>query len=205
MQQALQNVGVRARIELTPELVGPPLIDMLSSVLGKKNKALLFDVLAEFKRIYDGTGYQQAIPYDGVRNMLYELKEIGVKLYIATNKRLNPTHKIMKHLGWEFFFDGVYSLDYFNPVSVSKEVMLENVLTELQQSSEHFLYVGDREEDADAAEANVIGFIWAAWGYGTTASASRLKQGPYAVTPQELPSLLQKKGFVSPTQRTRAL
>jgi phosphoglycolate phosphatase len=128
--------------------------------------------------------------YEGVSEMLNELSGMKLNLYIATNKRTLPTRKIVEYFGWDSIFNGVFSLDYYNPPILNKAEMLKRLIRDLESSSMGMIYVGDRREDAEAAKNANIPFILASWGYGipkeSYGETFRLEQ------PSELLGLLQR-------------
>ena len=150
---------------LTSAIVGPPLMETLSDLTGTDDPAVLQPLAAAFKAHYDTAGYRLTTVFPGIVEMLSDLRERGFKLYIATNKRSLPTHLIVQHLGWADVFAGVYALDSFQPPLTSKAHMLGEVLGRCGLDPQHSLYVGDRNEDGEAARSNHIPFLLAVWGY----------------------------------------
>lgn len=98
--------------------------------------------------------------------MLHALGRMPVRLHIATNKRILPTRRIVEHLGWGTHFAGVHALDGYAPALAHKAAMLQRLHAALAGPGPAPLYVGDRAEDAEAAQASGMPFLWAAWGYG---------------------------------------
>ena len=166
LQAALNEASVTPCKPLSESLIGPPLPQIILDVLGKEQQASIPDVIERFKRHYDTQGYKSSVVYPGIQDLLEELKQTDIDLYIATNKRITPTQSILKYLGWNDYFKEVYALDYFLPAVLDKSSMLSNVVKELKKDSKDLIYVGDRPEDADAAKENKMPFLWASWGYG---------------------------------------
>jgi phosphoglycolate phosphatase len=97
--------------------------------------------------------------------MLERLRDERWLLYIGTNKRIEPTRKIVKLFGWGKLFNGVYSLDSFLPKLSNKSDLLRSLVDRLDLERDNTLYVGDRREDAEAALNNGITSILVDWGY----------------------------------------
>lgn len=167
MLAAFNEEGIKPAYPLTPEIIGPPLSVAMASLLGEANMDKIPKLIKAFKRHYDDVGYRETRIFEGVPEVLKELRKLGCSLYIATNKRILPTRKIIDFIGWKDLLDGVYSLDYFDPVLSNKVEMLERLVLELPKSSQRKIYVGDRAEDGVAANKNGFQFIAALWGYGT--------------------------------------
>jgi phosphoglycolate phosphatase len=145
--------------------IGPPLRDVISSLVGKRQRHLLPNLIRSFIRHYDEVGYRSVRAYDGVSEMLERLRDERWLLYIGTNKRIEPTRKIVKLLGWGKLFNGVYSLDSFLPQLSNKSDLLRSLVDRLNLECDNTLYVGDRREDAEAALNNGITSILVDWGY----------------------------------------
>jgi phosphoglycolate phosphatase len=166
IQAAFNAAGLHPTKELEPKLIGPPLAETLTNLLGEQDAYRLPEVIEYFKRHYDESGYRTSQVYKGVPSMLDTLNRQGLYLLVATNKRILPTRKIIAHLDWAKLFEGVYALDYFNPPLMKKSEMLGRLLVELALDANDLIYVGDRLEDAQAAQDSGIPFILATWGYG---------------------------------------
>lgn len=162
--QAFQHLGVTPVRALSPEVIGPPLMQTLAALAGSDDEGLLRGLAQQFKAHYDSEGYRQAEVFAGVEAMLESLAG-RFPLYIATNKRLLPTQRIMQHLGWQRLFVGVYALDYFTPAAPHKLAMVTRVLARHAIAAEHAIYIGDRLEDGQAAEGNALAFAMVRWGY----------------------------------------
>ena len=177
MQAAFDAAGVTPSRALTPDLIGPPLADTLRALLPAPSKEMLDTLITGFKAHYDTDGYRHTRVYDGVPEMLAELRSSGMHLYIATNKRIHPTRQIIAYLGWQSLFGGLYALDYFSPALPDKSDMLQRLVRQLPKSPKGMSYVGDRLEDATAAASAQLPFLQADWGYGdaTAGNWPRLK------------------------------
>lgn len=162
---AFSACGLAPKHPLTADIIGPPLMETLAKVAGTSDPAVLQPLAEAFKAHYDETGYRQTLVFSGVGEMLSELAAHDFKLHIATNKRILPTRRILNHLGWEEYFLGVYALDVFDPPLKSKAQMLQEILAQRELDPQHTFYIGDRREDAAAAEANAMPFLLAVWGY----------------------------------------
>lgn len=164
---AFEKSGVEPLKPLTQNLIGPPLSLTIKSLLSitaqKKLPALINDYISH----YDELGYKKCRYYDGVPDMLRDLSDIGMQLDIATNKRIYPTQKIIDFLGWGSLFNGIYSLDSFEPVLENKSLLLRKLYEEKLYKNNESIYVGDRLEDANAAKENKVCFLGVSWGYGS--------------------------------------
>lgn len=126
----------------------------------------LFSAFLVLKKLtIDEQGFKQSTYFVGIPELLNELKKNGQNLYIATNKRLIPTYKIINYLEWKNYFNEIYTLDTFNPNLKSKTGLISKILELNNFDIADTIYVGDRNEDANAAQFNNLEFMMAKWGY----------------------------------------
>jgi len=172
-RDVLESNKVEPRVVIDSTIIGPPLVDTLRSITGIDDAARLLGLAEAFKFRYDSVGVLQTRAYPGIVDMLDRLRTWGYSLYIATNKRLTPTVRILRNLRlWEYF-DAVYTIDIATPPYAGKNAMIAALLSQKNISSESGCYVGDRPEDGFAADANGLAFIAVDWGYGSWSVASR--------------------------------
>ena len=98
---------------------------------------------------------------------LKALKDAGAKIYIVTNKRHAATQKIVRALGWDSMFDGVWSFDSIPEMRYGKPDLLARLLKDLDIAPEDAVMVGDTKGDIDAGRANGVYTIGVTWGYGS--------------------------------------
>jgi phosphoglycolate phosphatase len=188
LKNAFESCQVEPEHDFVEEIIGPPLYTILAWLVGSDDQLVLNSLAKQFKINYDEKEYQKTTVYDGIPEMLGSLKEQGYSLYIATNKRILPTGRIIDFLSWNKFFDGIFALDSFNPPFASKNEMLSDVLQQISVDAQQALYVGDRLEDGAAAKVNNIPFLFAAWGYATVKN----KNFNMVENPDELPALISQ-------------
>ncbi|MGV7211214.1 HAD family hydrolase [Oxalobacteraceae bacterium A2-2] len=165
-EQALRREGIAPAQPLSPALIGPPLAATLALLSGSSDPALLAALAGHFKQYYDSEGYRLSTVYPGVPEMLARLHGDGVALHLATNKRHLAARQILDYLGWLPLFRSVYALDMVQPAHAGKDAMLAAQLAAEGIAGAVTAYVGDRDEDRVAAEANGLEFIGVRWGYG---------------------------------------
>jgi len=183
---AFRVLGLEPKRALTPELIGPPLMQTLAILSGTQEQSVLEALAYQFKSHYDAEGCKQATVFAGVVDMLEAITVSNANLYIATNKRLYPTQKIMQHLGWKKYFSKVFALDYFTPAVANKKQMIRRMLADEHILPTSAIYIGDRYEDGVAADENELEFAMVSWGYlddtvGDIPAHWHLYETPYAL------------------------
>lgn len=192
--EALNQYSVSPKVPLTPQLIGPPLMQTLQTISGIADTTQLQMLAEAFKAYYDSQGYRESLVYVGIETMLGKLKAQGFRLSIATNKRQVPTHQILAFLKWDIYFDAVYALDACREGVKNKAGMIAQLLTDLRITPQEACYIGDRSEDGEAADQNDLPFVMVQWGYGPAATTDVLLPSHWHLcsTPEQLPDSIVK-------------
>ena len=170
-REAFAQTGITPVCPIDESIIGPPLPETLQLLSGCAEPALIARLVEAFKASYDSTGYQATAAYAGIAELLAALTGAGLRLSIATNKRIHPTRLILAHLGWRDFFTHVYALDLFAPRLPDKAAMIGRLLADQAIAREQAIYIGDRREDGESADANGLPFVAVTWGYGSLTAA----------------------------------
>ena len=190
LANTLSTHGIESKIALVSSIIGPPLRETLIRLSGSEDPVLLDTLTNTFKLHYDSMGYKSTTAFPGVQELLEELAQRYIPIYIATNKRLNPTCLILTYLGWTAFFKGVYALDCIEPPHLNKANMLTQVCRDIGHVARHIAYVGDKQDDGLAADANGLAFFKAAWGYDSNATAMNARDWQVLQQPTDLLSFV---------------
>ena len=162
--------------------IGPPLEDLMQILLRPYGDDRVGEAAAAYRQHYGETGYLGSLPYPGIGKSLEEMKQAGLRIYLATSKREIFARRILDHLKLATYFDGIYgavpggALDH-------KPELLAHILSEHGLSPSRSLMVGDRRYDISGAHAVGMRGLGVLWGYGSpdeleTAGADRLIGSP---------------------------
>lgn len=168
-REAFARSGIVPARAIDESIIGPPLTETLQILSGSREPALIARLAGAFMASYDTAGYKATTAYDGIDTLLAGLTAAGLTLSIATNKRIHPTRLILDHLGWGSRFTHVYALDAFTPRLPDKAAMIRRLLQDEAIPGTAAVYIGDRSEDGESADANNLPFIAVTWGYGSLA------------------------------------
>jgi phosphoglycolate phosphatase len=152
------------------DVLGKPLNGLIARIGADLSSERRAAVQAAFTRHYDVEGWRLSLPYEGVNETLSSLRGHGVRLFVATNKRLDPTLRILDAAGIAPLFEAVYSPDSVAPPFVGKPAMAAACLQAHGLRPSVTLVVGDSEDDREMADAHGLSFAAAAWGYGDAAA-----------------------------------
>lgn len=178
---AFERCDVQLKQELTPTLIGPPLTELLPLLAGTTEIGIIEHLSTAFKECYDDEGFKESEVFNGVDKMLVVLNDAGHQVYLATNKRIIPTRKIITYFGWEHLFDGIYALDSFNGLP-NKQALISHIILLHDMDKQNTLYIGDTLADHRASSANNIAYVMAMWGYDSADFEGVNAHSPLAVT-----------------------
>jgi phosphoglycolate phosphatase len=163
-EKVTKNIAPQ-RINILKKLqVGPTLAETAKEILGQEFLHKHEDFISQFKYEYDQILLSQTNSYKGVNELLNELKSRGNKIAIATNKRKEPTLKIIKHLNWGNYFSWIACVNPESKILKNKSELVRSILTNEIDFQKSF-FVGDTLNDALCAKENNLKFIKASYGY----------------------------------------
>lgn len=117
-----------------------------------------------FSEYYTRHHGRELVLYEGVRELLADLKEAGFKLAVATNAYRKSTIESLTHLGIYVLFDAIACYDDVNKGKPYPD-MLFKLLDELHVAKERALFIGDGPRDEQAAQRAGIDYIMVDWGF----------------------------------------
>ena len=145
-------------------LIGPPLRQTVAEILGDPEHPLIDEFVSAFIQMHDDDVLTHTTPYPTAHETLTSLYQRGDKMAIATNKRLAPTIKILRHLNWDPFFTSVECSDS-EAVMRDKHQMIKTIV-EKDNNFKGAYFVGDTVGDGLSACSSNLPFIKANYGYG---------------------------------------
>jgi phosphoglycolate phosphatase len=145
-------------------LIGPPLRDTASEILGPENQDLLDEFVQSFITMHDEQVIQHTHPYPDVIKVLKQLHCKNIPMAIATNKRLAPTKKLICHFGWNDYFSLIECSDSKLEMR-NKDAMIQDIFNQNQSFHDSY-FIGDTVSDGLSANLNQLPFIKASYGYG---------------------------------------
>ena len=117
-----------------------------------------------YNREYTASGSPETKLFDGVKEVLIELKNRGYKLAILTNKPQITTEDVYKRYLSDIGFDVVFGAREGVKIKPDPEA-LNMILTELGVEKENAYFVGDGETDIITAINGCVKPVGVLWGY----------------------------------------
>ena len=144
--------------EFKCQISGPPLTQIIDSVLPEISDSGKIRIKKSFRLIYDNYNYPKTFLYDGATEVLNTLQKSGRRIFLATNKPIFPTKKILGKLEFDVF-DDISTIDTVDKENVTKSDMLEKLITDWKLDLDETIMVGDSSFDIIAANNNSIDSI----------------------------------------------
>lgn len=168
-------------------IVGPPLIKTFTEDF-HMNQEDAQRALGFFRERYATVGLFENKVYDGIPEMLEELKKKGKCLVVATSKKEETAVRILKHFEIDGYFE-VIGGDNREVGRDSKAKVIEYVLECLGAKKEDAIMVGDRKFDVEGAHLVGIPCIAVEFGYGDRAEFEAFGADYIAETPKAVGEL----------------
>jgi phosphoglycolate phosphatase len=146
--------------------IGPPLQRVFPKLLGSDDAALTARALAVYRERYVPIGMFENAVYPGVADGLAQLRELGLRLWVATSKPHVYADRILEHFDLRSCFDGVFGPELCG-TRADKTELVAHLLASTHINCERAWLVGDRLHDVVAARNNGLVAVGAAWGYGS--------------------------------------
>ena len=166
IREALGSLGKECNGNIR-QLIGPPIREVLHTILGDESESELDRVEAQFRKYYDSEGWKKASLYPHVEETLRELKAKGNRLFVFTNKPAHVTRAILRDLNVGWCFEATLSRDSRVPHFEDKGAMLSKLVSDFDVDKDSALVTGDSGEDFRAALLCGIRFCFVTYGYGS--------------------------------------
>ena len=168
--------------------IGPPLFESYIREYGfDHEKAIL--AVEYYREYFAPKGIFENRAYDGIPELLSDLKNDGRRLYLATSKPEPYALQIVKHFGLYEYLDGLFGSTMTEKRTKKEEVVayaLEN--TGIKNSD--VVMIGDRNHDIIGAKANGVASIGVLYGYGDREELAEAGADVIATTVEELRIIL---------------
>ena len=140
------------------------LIERSLQAAGDSEAKRIEEAMEVYGRIFKKYCTYHVAPYDGIVDMLRELKEQGVQLAVLSNKPHPQTQDVVA----TFFDEGTFSRVYGQQEGVPRKPdpkALHMLLEELGVSREECLYIGDSDVDMQTGCAAGVPTVGVTWGF----------------------------------------
>ena len=130
---------------------------------GSKNPRI-DEVFADFRSYYMQHSLDATKPYDGITEILQELKQRGCKMAVVSNKMMAATQELVAH----FFPEIEVAIGENEAEGIRKKPapdMVFEALNRLGAEAESAVYIGDSDVDIQTAKNAGVPCISVLWGF----------------------------------------
>ena len=165
MNHALVKYGYPIRsIDEIRSFVGDGLLMLTRRAIAPEtDEKMIQTVLAEQKAYYKEHCADKTKPYEGIMELLDELKKAGCKLAVVSNKADYAVQILC-----EQYFPGIFHMTVGEKENVRKKPAPDSVnavLQELKVDRTNAVYVGDSEVDIETAKNADLDAVLVTWGF----------------------------------------
>lgn len=163
---ALDAFGIKSpEWEELDFFIGPPLLVTFQE---RFNQSVTDaeKLVKKYRERYTNIGLYESEFYDGIPQLIKDLKSQGFKLGIASSKPINYVEELLIKADLQTYFDYISAVS-FNADCESKQSILERCLNELGVEPNDAIMVGDRFYDMDGARGAGVDSVGVLWGFGS--------------------------------------
>ncbi len=153
------------------QFLGPPLRYAFSIILKANDNSVIENAVAIYRERYTTTGIYECAPYPGILELLAELYEHNLRLFVVTTKAKPYADTVAQYLGFNKWLTDVYGPG-MNGDMDDKAVMIRHILSTQNLIARETVMIGDRERDIHAGKANGTRTMGITYGYGSTQEIS---------------------------------
>lgn len=187
----LEKFGFAKRnLEEVKQMIGNGAKNLVIKAIGQEiSSEKLAQCLDYYNQIYTSSGSPKTKLFDGIGQLLKQLKERGYLLGIVTNKPQITTDEIKKTYLKDYDIDMIIGQQAglkIKPDPQSVNLMIEKLAVD----RENVYFIGDGETDVQVAiNANVKG-VSVLWGYRNRSQLEKVGSETFVSKPQDLLKIL---------------
>lgn len=189
---ALKYYGIHVEdLDTLCPFIGPPLKDSFMKYYGF-NDAKAEEAVEKYREYFRPYGIYENEMYEGVDNLLTQLKECGKTIVLATSKPTVFAEIILKHFGLRSYFDCVVGSE-LDGTRVKKGDVIAYALEEIGVTDKSkVVMIGDRDNDILGAKENGLDCIGVLYGHGSREELELAGADRIVETVEELSSSLSQ-------------
>jgi len=167
------------------QYIGPPLLGSFAELVGD---ARAEQALALYRERFSRIGWAENRVYDGIPDVLANLRQAGWSLFVATSKPQVYAERIIGHFGLRRYFQAVYGAE-LDGRRADKTALLEHARAGSGVNGRSTM-IGDRRHDIIGARNTGMHAIGVTWGYGSAAELTEAGAHWLAKQPADILSLM---------------
>jgi phosphoglycolate phosphatase len=190
MRYALDELGAPCPTDdVLASFIGPPLRATFATLLETSDPEPVERALAFYREQYADTGLFENRVYDGIPEMLDDVRATTSASLVATVKPKPYADRIVRHLGLTRHFAAVYGSELDGRFGEKVDLLAHLLATERIAAGDAVM-IGDRAGDIAAARAHRVRSIGVLWGYGSESELGEARADGLCASPGELAACL---------------
>ena len=165
--------------------VGPPLFESYKTLYNVSDDDAQW-LIAKYRERYRVKAAEESELYEGIKNLLKELKSRGKKIAIASSKPLVFVEEISKFHNIDMFYDFISAEDFKSNHSSKKDLINACLDFFNKPEKSEVIMVGDRFYDIDGAKGAGVDSAGAVYGFGTEEELTTAGATYILNTPEDL-------------------
>ncbi|MBQ8183301.1 MAG: HAD-IA family hydrolase [Clostridia bacterium] len=165
--------------------VGPPLFESYKTLYNVSDDDAQW-LIAKYRERYRVKAAEESELYEGIKNLLKELKSRGKKIAIASSKPLVFVEEISKFHNIDMFYDFISAEDFKSNHSSKKDLINACLDFFNKPEKSEVIMVGDRFYDIDGAKGAGVDSAGAVYGFGTEEELTKAGATYILNTPEDL-------------------
>ena len=146
--------------------IGPPLQHSFGRLLDSTDQDLLGQAVQLYRQRFAAIGLFENRVYDGIPEVLAELRQRGCRLFLATSKPRIFAEQILDHFNLAGYFETAHGSE-LNGLRTDKPSLVRHILATEGLPPDRTMIIGDRKFDIIGGKANGIRTGAVTYGYGT--------------------------------------
>lgn len=186
---ALQQLGYNEIPASLPKgFVGPPLQKGFETIFGM-NRNEVKQAVNLFREYYNDKGWKENIPYDGIIDMLSELSQSNVSVFVATAKFEEYSNRIIKHFDLDTYIQKLYGANY-EEKKTGKTHIIERAVIDNNLDTESTVVIGDTHFDINGAKELNLKSIAVGYGFSDAEDLKKLEPDYFVEEVEDLYQLI---------------
>lgn len=163
VQFALRQFGIEEELSALTPYIGPPLRESFMQLHGMSGEQA-DEAVRQYRVRFSDVGWRENRLYDGIPEMLQQLRAAGHRLAVATSKPTVFSEKIVSHFGLAEYLETLVGSE-LDGRRVDKAEVIAEALRRLNAPPAETWMVGDRRFDIAGAHACGLRAVGVRYGY----------------------------------------
>ena len=170
--------------------VGNGVKKLMERALGQEHIDLLDECLNDFQKIYRQHCLDHTLPYQGIKELIDDLKAKGIKMSVVTNKPHALAIKLVETLSPDTFV-AIYGQQDLYPVKPDPQSTYLALMA-MKLDKKDCLFIGDSQVDIDTGYNAEIDSVGVTWGFRGRQELTEAGANDIVDNPAQIMEIIQR-------------